>query len=36
MVMKLADRVVQLKPSASIVARQRVLELQAAGETIIH
>ena len=35
MAMKLADRVVQLKPSASIVARQRVLELQAAGETII-
>jgi aspartate aminotransferase len=35
MAMKLAERVVQLKPSASIVARQRVLELQAAGETII-
>ncbi len=35
MAVNLAERVVQLRPSASIVARQRVLELQAAGETII-
>lgn len=31
----LAERVIALKPSASIVARQKVLELQAAGQKII-
>jgi len=35
MTIGLAERVIALKPSASIVARQKVLELQAAGKTII-
>ncbi|OCW55729.1 aminotransferase class I/II-fold pyridoxal phosphate-dependent enzyme [Hoeflea olei] len=35
MTIALAERVIALKPSASIVARQKVLELQAAGKTII-
>ncbi|PRD43565.1 aspartate aminotransferase [Phyllobacterium phragmitis] len=35
MTIGLAERVIALKPSASIVARQKVTELQAAGKTII-
>lgn len=35
MTIELAERVIALKPSASIVAKQKVLELQAAGKTVI-
>ncbi|MBN9055363.1 MAG: aminotransferase class I/II-fold pyridoxal phosphate-dependent enzyme [Rhizobiales bacterium] len=35
MTLELAGRVIALKPSASIVARQKVLELQAAGQAVV-